>query len=191
MNEVWKDIQGYEGKYQVSNLGRVKSLSRKVFNGAGYYVINEKILKPRKTHTGYLRVHLCRDDRYIHRLVAEAFIPNSNNYSEVNHKDENKQNNRVDNLEWCTREYNLVYGSRKDYKKHFCKEYNIKMKGKKVICLNTNEEFLSIREAARTYKIHNTTISRACRGIYKTAGEHPITGERLMWMYAEEVTSNE
>lgn len=188
--EEWKDIKGYEGLYQISNLGRVKSLSRKVFNGNGYYIMNEKILKPKKTQVGYLKVRLCRKDIYIHRLVAESFIPNSNNYPEVNHKDESKTNNRVDNLEWCTHKYNLSYGSRKDYRKHFCKEYNIKTKGKKVICLNTNEVFISIREAARTYKTHTSYISKACKGIRKTAGKHPITGEKLMWKYVEEVTSN-
>lgn len=187
MNEVWKDIEGYEGKYQVSNLGKVRGLDRK--NSMGK-TVKGRILKPRKTHAGYLRAHLCRDDRYIHRLVAEAFIPNPNNLPQINHKDEDKANNSVDNLEWCTCEYNLSYGSREDYKKRFCKEYNVKMKGKKVICLNTSEEFISIREAARVYKIHNADISKACRGIRKTAGEHPITGEKLMWMYAEEVISN-
>lgn len=118
MNEVWKDIEGYEGKYQVSNLGRVRGLDRK--NSMGK-TVKGRILKPRKTHAGYLRAHLCRDDRYIHRLVAEAFIPNPNNLPQINHKDEDKANNSVDNLEWCTCEYNLSYGSREDYKKRFAK----------------------------------------------------------------------
>lgn len=185
MEEIWRDIEGYEGKYQVSNLGRVKSLDYKRTG-------NEKILVHKNGI--YRRIRLTQNgkqkDFYIHRLVAQAFIPNPNNYIEINHIDEDKQNNKADNLEWCSRRYNLSYGSREDFKKHFSKEYNIETKGKKVICLNTNEEFVSIREASRAYKIHNADISKACRGIYKSAGKHPITGEKLIWMYAKEVTSN-
>lgn len=108
MQEVWKDIDGYEGKYQVSNLGRVKSLN---YNRTG----EEKLLKPLENKCGYVRVVLYKDRRaknyLIHRLVAETFIPNPNNYPIINHKDENKQNNKVKNLEWCTYEYNNTYGS--------------------------------------------------------------------------------
>ena len=98
----WRDIEGYEGLYQVSNEGRVK-------NSKG------KILKGEKSCWGYLRVGLWKDGKQahkqIHRLVAEAFIPNPQNLPQVNHKDENKQNNSVDNLEWCDRKYNINYGT--------------------------------------------------------------------------------
>lgn len=105
MHEIWKDIKGYNGKYQVSNLGNVKSFARK----------KEHILIPTSTR-GYLTVGLINQNHeckkyLIHRLVAEAFIPNPNNYKEVNHKDENKTNNNVNNLEWCTRAYNMSYGT--------------------------------------------------------------------------------
>ena len=104
--EQWKDIKGYEGLYQVSNEGRVKSLK---WN-------KEKILKGGHHTKGYLQLCLYKDGQVImkkiHRLVAEAFIPNPNNYKEVNHKDENKENNSVENLEWCTQEYNHNYGTR-------------------------------------------------------------------------------
>lgn len=106
MTEEWRDIKGYEGLYQVSNKGRIKSL--KSWGGN-----NERIMKPRNQGTGYYMVGLSKNKQYkqflIHRLVAMAFIPNSNNYDFVNHKDENKTNNVVENLEWCTKSYNAIY----------------------------------------------------------------------------------
>lgn len=111
--EAWKDIKGYEGLYQISNIGRVKSLSRIDSRGNKR---NEKILKISKNNSGYYFVGLCKNGKVkqylIHRLVAEAFVRNPYNYSEVNHKDEDKQNNIADNLEWCTHEYNCKYGTR-------------------------------------------------------------------------------
>ena len=113
--EVWKDIEGYEGIYQISNTGQVKSLARKC---SGRYSNREIIKKPFVEKDGYFTVGLYKDGKYrycrVHRLVAIAFIPNPNNYPEVNHIDENKQNNNVENLEWCTTRYNLTYGHRLD-----------------------------------------------------------------------------
>ena len=104
LNEIWKPIKGYEGLYEVSNWGRVKSLK---FG-------KERILKPSIRH-GYYFVGLSKNGivktYQVHRLVAEAFIDNPNNYKEVNHKDENKLNNSVENLEWCDRLYNVRYGT--------------------------------------------------------------------------------
>ena len=106
IKEIWKDKKDYEGHYQVSNCGRVKSIK---FG-------KERILKPVPNSFGYLFVNLCKDGKVkaftVHRLVAEAFIPNPNNYKEVNHKDEDKSNNVVTNLEWCDRKYNCNYGTR-------------------------------------------------------------------------------
>lgn len=105
MEEVWKDVVGFEGLYQVSNYGRVFSVrNNRVINqgcnnrGQGYYHVR---LHNGKCHT-----------KTVHRLVAEAFIPNPNGYPQVNHIDENAKNNRVDNLEWCTSKYNNNYGTR-------------------------------------------------------------------------------
>lgn len=99
--EIWKSVLNQEGRYEVSNLGRVKSL------------INNIILKPCMNNMGYLVVNIVgRGNISIHRLVAEAFIPNPLNLEQINHKDENKLNNIVSNLEWCTSKYNCNYGSR-------------------------------------------------------------------------------
>lgn len=110
--EIWKDIKNYEGLYKISNLGRVKSLPK--YAGRSYR--KEKILKTYLDKNGYVKVILCKNNKTrflsIHRLLAEAFIPNPNDYPQINHKDENKQNNSLNNLEWCTCKYNINYGTR-------------------------------------------------------------------------------
>lgn len=120
--EVWKDIKGFEGLYQVSNLGNIKHLpySQPYIGRWGNLVIRKKkelMLKPApmKRSNGYLGVTLYKNGkrctRSVHRLVAEAFVPNPNNLPQVNHKDENKLNNESVNLEWCTSQYNINYGT--------------------------------------------------------------------------------
>jgi hypothetical protein len=100
--ELWKDVVGYEGLYQVSSKGRI------------YSCISEKFMKLSMHPKGYIMCGLTKDGKQIthkvHRLVAKAFIPNPNNYPQVNHKDENKNNNSMENLEWCTDDYNRHYG---------------------------------------------------------------------------------
>lgn len=109
--EIWKDIQGYEGCYQISNLGRIKSLKNP----------KEKILKNNKTSRGYLEARLSSNGKIrhfsIHRLVAENFISNTNNLPEVNHIDGNKLNNNMENLEWITRSKNNLHAYRTKLRK--------------------------------------------------------------------------
>ena len=187
MEEVWKDIEGYEGLYQISDCGRVRSLNYHSTGKPGY-------LKPRKSRKGYLRVVLCKngDEKSftVHRLVANAFLPNPGNLPQINHKDEIKTNNCVSNLEWCTNQYNQNYGSLPKrhrermlgekntfYGKHHTKEsiekiINNSAFAKKVICVETGITYKSTMEAQRQTGIPNSNISACCRGKYgfKTAG---------------------
>lgn len=109
--EKWKPIPGYDGLYEVSSYGRVRSLERYKSNNGGLQLIKEKILKPHNTKKGYLTVQLCNKIFTVHRLVAEAFIPNTDNLPMINHRDEDKTNNVADNLEWCDAKYNSNYGT--------------------------------------------------------------------------------
>lgn len=113
--EIWKDIEGYEGLYQVSNLGRVRSFDRIDRLGR---LRPGVILRPLMNTYGYIQVSFCKEGKekklQVHRLVAQAFIPNPEGLPQINHKDENPKNNRVDNLEWCDGKYNCNYGTRNE-----------------------------------------------------------------------------
>ena len=164
--EEWRDIEGYEGLYQVSNLGNVKSLERKVWcsRGRGYYLsVPEKILDGYDYGHGYLYVQLSKDGKIKHcrinRLVAQAFLDNPSNLPEVNHKDKIRTNNRVDNLEWDTYSENLKHAYDVLHR-----PINIgkgKRKCKSINKLN-NEiiEYESIAEASRKTGISETQIRR-------------------------------
>lgn len=137
MEEIWKDIEGYEGSYQVSNLGRVRSVDRKRMGRHGYKTRRGIILKPFLRRDGYYEVKLFKKHFKIHQLVIRAFIPNPNNYPCVNHKDENKLNNFIfvnndgtineskSNLEWCTYSYNVLYGTGRQRRIDKYKKYGI------------------------------------------------------------------
>ena len=117
IEEIWRPIEGYEGFYEVSNMGFIRSLDRFVSNGSGHKRFRKgKIIKMWPNSKGYMRCQLSynSDKKFylVHRLVAEAFIPKVDGLSEINHKDEDKTNNSVDNLEWCDRKYNNNYGNR-------------------------------------------------------------------------------
>lgn len=259
MNEVWKFIKGYEGKYEVSNLGKVRSLD---YSHTGL----SKELKLNVNQKGYEYVVLCINGKtkykLVHRLVLDAFLPNYFNKPQVNHIDGNKRNNKVENLEWCTAKENVHHAVRTglmkiteetklkmslshkgekccNYGKHLSKETRKKlseshrgifdgennpMYGKKhseeakkkisernknmseetrrkigeshrgvkshkcvkIKCLTTDETFDYMLEAARKYNIAHQSISACCRGKQKTAGKHPMTGEKLAWKYLED-----
>lgn len=183
--EIWKDIEGYEGLYQVSNTGKVKSLERTVWVNRGYYrTVQERIVKLSKISSGYLQVQLHKEGErkhyLVHRLVATAFIENTKGYTEVNHRDENKQNNCVENLEWCSRSYNSNYGTKN--KRISEKNTNNPKRSKPVIGINKISglilEFPSAREASRQTGINNRNIIKCCKGDCKSVGGY-------VWYYAD------
>lgn len=150
MLELWKPVVGYEGSYEVSNLGRVRSLDR--FNSRGYWIKGRQ-LALNKNQKGYLRVGLfdgCRQRlKSVHRLVAEAFIPNSENKPQVNHLDEDKSNNAVTNLEWVTNKENAVYGT-KIQRTVASTDYTAKV-------LNTDYALIGEKQAKPVTAIHRNT----------------------------------
>lgn len=158
--EIWKDIEGYEGLYQVSNLGNVKSLNKR----------KGRILKLTKDHFGYLRVNLYKDFKYkihkVHRLVAQAFIENSNNYPIINHKDEDKTNNKVENLEWCDHKYNNNYGTVRKRQKQTATN-NPKI-SKQVFCFETGVVYPSVRQLSRELNLNCGSVCHVCNGKHKT-----------------------
>lgn len=160
--EVWKDIPGYEGKYQISNKGRVKSLPR---DEQFCKRPKEVILKTFVCGSGYQEVILRnkgkRKPKLIHRMVAEAFVPNHANKEEVNHKDGDKFNNVHTNLEWVTPKENI---------RHSYDVLPRKKNGKKVVCIETGEVFDSLKEAADKYGLQLPLIWKCCNGKQKTTG---------------------
>ena len=164
--EIWKDIKGFEGLYQISNLGRVKSLQKLYKKPQSHY----RILSLSLNSSGYLSVYLRssngRDHRYtIHRLVANAFIDNPNNYPCINHKDENKQNNRVDNLEWCSYSYNNAYGTAR-IRGRITKSNPVSQFTKEGIWIAT---YVTPSIAAELLKCERHTIVRCCDNENRTA----------------------
>lgn len=180
--EIWKDVVGYEGLYQVSNMGNVRSLDR--IDKVGRLRVG-RLLKPATYNNGYKRVMFSYDTKeksfLVHRLVAEAFIDNPNNYPIINHKDENPSNNRVENLEWCTVKYNNNYGTVKERIKKA--NINHPNKSKQILQYTLDGEFLkeypSAMEVERQIGFRQGCISRVCRGERKSTGG-------FIWRYKKE-----
>jgi len=151
IKEVWKDVS-FDKKYQISNLGNFKK-GNKVING---WIQN----------TGYKTVQINNKKYSIHRLVAEAFIPNPENKPQVNHKDENKLNNHIENLEFCTRKYNCNYGTKMERQKEKLGKSVIQY-DRNMTCINI---YSSITKASQTTKINLGNIAKCCKNERKTAG---------------------
>lgn len=178
--EIWKPAKDFEGLYEVSSKGRVRSLERPTIWRCGAYykeiLLPGIVLKPSVTHKGYLSVRLynnkqkkCRDVT-VHRLVMETFVPNPKNFPQINHIDEDKTNNCVDNLEWCTNTYNRNYGSSAI---RFCKPVKqIDKNSKEVIAV-----YESAQHAEKTTGVVASSIRSVCNNKRKTAGG-------FIWLYS-------
>lgn len=199
ITEIWKDIQGYEGLYQVSNLGRVKSVERFVDNLVrGHYWQEERILKTCKRTNGYADVLLSKDGKRknfnIHRLVAIAFIPNPENLPQIDHINADKTDNSVNNLCWVTAKQNvnnplnmahLIGENNPFYGKKHTDASKLKMRknhvsyygalnhaSRKVINIETNEIFLTVKSAGQKYGVSDNSIRNSIRRKHKSAGYH-------------------
>lgn len=179
-NEIWKDIKGYEGYYQVSNFGRVKSIERDIPHGNRIIHLHSKILKNRYDAGGYIRISLCKNGVQksfaLHRLVAEHFIPNPNNLPQINHKDENKENNNVDNLEWCTPKYNTNYGTRTERASNTAK-------GK----IFTIDQRQKISQALKGHKTSEETKNKISKALSKPVYQYDLNYNLIkIWKNAQE-----
>lgn len=183
MNVEWRDIPGFEGFAQASSDGQIRSLgyeySKPHYRGGVALCRSKgKILCQKTNNRGYWQVHINTGrktfDRLVHRMVAMAFIPNPLNLPQVNHIDEDKNNNRVENLEWCTNAYNKKYGtgiSRSAQNTDYSKRRN-NGKKRKVVQMDSDNnqirEWNSVKEAATAMGVHPHALSDTCCGIYKS-----------------------
>lgn len=179
--ERWKDIVGYENKYQISSFGNVRSV---MFNN--YTTKNKKRvkkLKPAKDNTGYLSVVLCKDGKTktfrIHRLVAQAFLLNENNYKVVNHIDGNKLNNRVENIEWCTYKENSIHAVKNNLIKSGEQSPASKLKDCQIIFIKKHYKFrdkiFNSCNLAKMFGVSQPTISMIINNSSKSG--------RYQWQY--------
>lgn len=188
--EIWKDIPGYEGLYQASNLGNIKSLDRYKQNYSKKQKIYGKILKQQKDLDGYYKIALCKNGKYyqtnVHRIIAMTFIPNPNNLPQVNHiiAISDGGTNCVDNLYWGTQKQNMQDKKRDGHLKIRNMKNENNPNSKIVLQLdlkgNVINKYNCIMEATRKTKINNADIGQCCKGKLKTAGGYK-------WKYEDEV----
>ena len=194
--EIWRDVEGYEGLYQVSNYGRVKSLEREiVYKDGRKKMLQERILHIFLNELGYYHVMLSKNGtpkRYkVHRLVAKAFIPNPSNLPIINHKDENPKNNNTENLEWCDQKYNVNYGTAIERGK--LKQQNRSDLSKRVAQFTLDEELVAEYNSASEVERINpqfkaSSITRCCRGgqILNDKWQTITTYKNFIWRYKYE-----
>lgn len=199
-HEIWRPVVGYEGLYEVSNLGRVRSMGHYVTQNGNcgtpftrFY--KGRIIHATCSHNGYEALTLSngskRESKSVHRLVAEAFIPNPENLPQVNHKNEVKNDNRAENLEWCTVAYNVTYGHRT--------EKAARARSKPVLQITRGgtvvASFLSIHSAAEETGIYYRNIyavaNRTKRFDKSKRGNTRKTAGGFVWVYLEDYTPNE
>lgn len=175
---MWKTIKGYENLYEISDKGEVRSFDRTLPCGHNStHMLKGKILTPCNNGKGYLHIYLIKDGKskkfYVHRLVADAFLENPNNYPCVNHKDENRSNNDVSNLEWCTHLYNSNYGRCRQK----ISEKATKIPVIQILSDGTEVRYESTHYAEKCTHINHSNITSCCKGRTKTAGG-------FVWRYA-------
>ena len=203
MQEVWRTVVTEEGvykNYKISNLGRIKSIERKVWNGKGWRIVKERIMKLGNDGRGYSTINLCKNGKVknykLHKLLAYAFIPNVMGYNCIDHKDTNTQNNNLSNIVWVTHKQNMnnklskIKMSETHTGRVFSEEHkkNLSKAGKgrvfseehkknlskahtcrRIICIETGEEFISMKEATKQFGINVGNISRVCNRKRKQA----------------------
>lgn len=198
MEEKWKDIINYEGYYQISNFGNIRSLDRKIRFNKGYSIKKGKMLKPILNKKGYYKVSLSKKQKekrfFIHRLVAIHFIENPLSKEQVNHKDGNKKNNRADNLEWCTNLENQRHAIKNgliDNEQRIQQAINMGIINRKPVAQYTKEgnlikEYVSIKEASILTGINSRNI---CNCLSPNQPKSKSAGGYI-WKYIEKVRSD-